>query len=182
MISTVQKIMDRIEIEGDCWIFRGYIDPNGYGRVTHGKVRRLAHRVMFEAFVGPVMDGRVLHHKCETPACVRPSHLTPVTPLEHKREHARSHCGRGHELTPENLYEGRGGRPGCRECARLGFRDHFFNATRAGVPKRNARRERTHCIRGHPFDEENTRYSPDGERVCRACVRIRSARRRQEAS
>jgi 5-methylcytosine-specific restriction endonuclease McrA len=35
----------------------------------------------------------------------------------------------------------------------------------------NARK--THCIRGHPFDPENTWYRSNGGRVCRACHSIR---------
>lgn len=34
---------------------------------------------------------------------------------------------------------------------------------------------RTHCIHGHPFDEDNTRVSPAGKRACRGCERDRSA-------
>lgn len=35
----------------------------------------------------------------------------------------------------------------------------------------NARKEQ--CVRGHPFDEQNTYVAPDGRRQCRACDRIR---------
>lgn len=35
---------------------------------------------------------------------------------------------------------------------------------------------RTHCIRGHPFDAENTSYS-GGKRGCRACNRMRGKAR-----
>ena len=35
---------------------------------------------------------------------------------------------------------------------------------------RNA--ERTHCKRGHPFDEENTCIDPLGKRICRTCRRL----------
>ena len=38
-------------------------------------------------------------------------------------------------------------------------------------------RARTHCARGHAFDEENTYYMPTG-RACRACRRITQARSR----
>lgn len=38
----------------------------------------------------------------------------------------------------------------------------------------NARK--THCIRGHEFNEENTRRSADGTRNCRACERVASKR------
>lgn len=30
---------------------------------------------------------------------------------------------------------------------------------------------KTHCINGHPFDESNTYFAPDGGRECRACGR-----------
>lgn len=31
----------------------------------------------------------------------------------------------------------------------------------------------THCLRGHPFDETNTRITRDGHRDCRTCDRAR---------
>lgn len=43
----------------------------------------------------------------------------------------------------------------------------------------NARK--THCIRGHPFDEANTRIGKDGGRQCRACGRVRGSASRQRA-
>lgn len=36
---------------------------------------------------------------------------------------------------------------------------------------RGPRARKTHCHRGHPFDEENTYVSPTGSRRCRACGR-----------
>ena len=36
---------------------------------------------------------------------------------------------------------------------------------------------RTHCKRGHPFDEENTYTSPAGQRMCRTCQAMSQARR-----
>jgi hypothetical protein len=32
---------------------------------------------------------------------------------------------------------------------------------------------KTHCLRGHLFDEVNTYYRPSGGRVCRECTRVR---------
>lgn len=34
---------------------------------------------------------------------------------------------------------------------------------------------RTHCVRGHAFDEANTYRNPAGRRECRACSRMRDA-------
>lgn len=50
-----------------------------------------------------------------------------------------------------------------------------------GITARHARA--TECGRGHPFDEENTYYRPDGLRMCRACQleRGRAYRSRKRA-
>lgn len=34
---------------------------------------------------------------------------------------------------------------------------------------------KTHCLRDHPFDEQNTYRYPDGRRGCRACMAIARA-------
>lgn len=38
---------------------------------------------------------------------------------------------------------------------------------------RNRQRNKTHCIRGHAFDELNTLYTKEGHRKCRTCAKIR---------
>jgi hypothetical protein len=41
-------------------------------------------------------------------------------------------------------------------------------------------RDKTHCQRGHPYDEANTYRTPDNsKRHCRACGRLNAARYRQ---
>lgn len=50
------------------------------------------------------------------------------------------------------------------------------NLRRAGVNRR-----KTHCIRGHPFDEANTIVSKKGDRNCRICTNA-GHRRRAHAS
>lgn len=46
--------------------------------------------------------------------------------------------------------------------------------------RRNAQSDRTHCPKGHEYDEINTRVSPQGKRFCRACSRIACAQYRQQ--
>lgn len=51
------------------------------------------------------------------------------------------------------------------------------NALRADSPT-SANAAKVKCLRGHPFDEENTYVTPDGKRQCRTCKRDECARRR----
>ena len=44
-----------------------------------------AHRVIYEAEVGPIPEGMELDHTCNVRACVNPAHGEPVTPAENRR-------------------------------------------------------------------------------------------------
>jgi WhiB family redox-sensing transcriptional regulator len=39
------------------------------------------------------------------------------------------------------------------------------------APADHPQASKTHCKRGHPFDADNTYYTPDGRRRCRTCLR-----------
>jgi hypothetical protein len=42
--------------------------------------------------------------------------------------------------------------------------------------QRNQNHDKTHCPQGHPYNYENTRIRPNGQRACRACDRERKRR------
>jgi hypothetical protein len=69
-------------------------------------------------------------------------------------------CGVKLCVNPDHLYDGTP-QDNALDRARLG---EDFNA------------RKTHCVNGHPFDEENTGRSTSGQRVCRACARERASR------
>lgn len=67
-----------------------------------------AHRVSYEIFIGPIPDGMVVMHTCDTPSCVNPHHLTVGSDLENihdKVKKGRQGGGGAPKLTPDDVRE-----------------------------------------------------------------------------
>lgn len=66
----------------ECWPWRGYVGSGGYGIYTSATESRhvKAHRAAWAARFGDPGSACVLH-RCDTPACVNPSHLFIGTQL-----------------------------------------------------------------------------------------------------
>lgn len=113
-----------------CWLWIGSCNETFYGSFWLGGRLRKAHRVAYEALVGPIPAGLHLDHLCRTPPCVNPTHLEAVTPNENwtrgrlgmnpaSQEHNRrkTHCSQGHSFTAQNTYRDELDRRRCRRCA-----------------------------------------------------------------
>ena len=94
------------------------IDRDGYALLADG---RRAHRVIYEARVGPIPAGRVLDHLCRRRWCCNPLHLEPVTQNENemrkkwRRRAMRVVCPQGHPMNVNGTVTPEGGRV-CRSC------------------------------------------------------------------
>lgn len=74
---------------GECWLWTGSVDKDGYGRVRFGGRRELAHRVAWTLEHGPIPDGmEVRHLVCDNPPCCRPEHLALGTHSDNMRDAA----------------------------------------------------------------------------------------------
>ena len=70
-----RRIVDRLDMSGDCWLWTGALDERRRGRVWHNGRLKLHHRAVWEILVGPVPTGALLCHHCDNPQCANPDHI-----------------------------------------------------------------------------------------------------------
>ena len=149
--SPLVRFMNHVEVQPNgCWWWRGYINPNGYGKFSAGRglpTPRMAHVVSYELHKAPVPPGLQVDHTCHKKLecaggptcphrrCVNPDHLEAVTRLENTRrgnagvstgakQKSRTHCKNGHPFINKHkvLSHGKLIRV-CLECGKLRMRD-----------------------------------------------------------
>jgi hypothetical protein len=111
-VTDREYVLDRISVDDNgCWLWTGYTDGDGYSLFVRGTAhlgtRRqgAAHRLAYEAFVGPIPERHEIDHSCRVRRCVNPEHLRAVTHAVNMGAiPKRTHCRAGHAYTPENTY------------------------------------------------------------------------------
>jgi hypothetical protein len=74
-------------VESGCWLWQGYVTPNGYGGFSWGYKHGLyygAHRTAYAVLVADPGE-LVVDHVCRVRRCVNPAHLDAVTQEENTR-------------------------------------------------------------------------------------------------
>lgn len=113
-------------VEGRCWPWDGKLNNKGYGSIGISGSTVGAHRWPYEQERGAIPAGLHADHLCRNRACVRPSHIEPVTCRVNTLrganfaalKAAQTHCIHGHEFTAENTYRSSNGTRKCRACIR----------------------------------------------------------------
>jgi hypothetical protein len=79
--------------DGDCIVWTGTIQANGYGNLMVDGAKMLVHRYSWQRVNGPIPDGMFLDHICHRPSCVKVEHLRLATPKQNVENvrGARSH-------------------------------------------------------------------------------------------
>lgn len=76
-VPLTTRLWRKVDKTGDCWIWRGWTNEHGYGRInlrrqdgTHGDP--YVHRLAWEEAAGrPLTEDEDVCHTCDTTACVR---------------------------------------------------------------------------------------------------------------
>lgn len=109
--SLLAKLDSTIDKSGDCWLWTGGKDSDGYAIVRSGLSSRRVSRVIWMLAHGPLENGIIVCHHCDNPACCRLEHLFCGTHGDNARDRkakGRNNSQRGTDrynavLTPEKV-------------------------------------------------------------------------------
>lgn len=74
--SAEQRFHEKVDKSGDCWLWKGCADKDGYGFIRIDGKNIKAHRFALSLKIGkPLEKGELACHSCDTPRCVNPDHL-----------------------------------------------------------------------------------------------------------
>ena len=71
-----------------CWNWTAGKNSGGYGIVQFNGSKFSAHRLSYEAFIGPILNGLLACHKCDNVNCVNPDHIFIGTHDDNMRDMA----------------------------------------------------------------------------------------------
>src|SRR6266481_3653928 len=101
----VSSFMSKVDTSGECWEWTGALNSGGYGTFQDGSRHGIgAHRWSHQEFIGPVA-GKVVMHSCDTPSCVKPTHLSTGTQSENFQDMARKMRNNTSILSVEQVLE-----------------------------------------------------------------------------
>lgn len=114
-----------------CWLWFGAELNYGYGQFRNDG-HALAHRWSYSHFIGPIPEGLIVRHRCDTPCCVNPDHLELGTYVDNMADKVRrgrhenqqkTQCKNGHPFDETNTrWDHKRGRRQCRACGSQAFR------------------------------------------------------------
>lgn len=98
-MTLADRFWEKVDRRGpdECWLWIGATGSVGYGKIGIGQRSVDAHRVSWELQHGPIPEGVLVCHRCDTRLCVNPAHLF----LGSYRENNQDTIRKGRAMTGE---------------------------------------------------------------------------------
>lgn len=91
--EQIDYVWSRVEKTGECWLWKGSLNPDGYGKITlpvnESNRTIAAHRLVWEMVKGEIPKGLLCCHSCDVRHCVNPSHIWLGTQKENIQDMVR---------------------------------------------------------------------------------------------
>lgn len=118
--DIVLRFQEKVNKTDSCWLWIGWQDGKGYGKLRSGNKYVQAHRFSYEHSKGAIPETLTIDHLCRVRACVNPDHLEAVTLIENVMRgnspaaiySRREVCKNGHAFDRKRL----NGRRACSIC------------------------------------------------------------------
>lgn len=103
-----------LNIVTGCWDWIAARDKRAstpYGKITVWckerckKLKRQAHIVAYETFIGPIPKGYQIDHTCRNGFCINPGHLEAVPPVVNRERRVFKHTAKTTTYTGESHAE-----------------------------------------------------------------------------
>jgi hypothetical protein len=95
-----QRLLRKIEKQANgCWVWRGYINKKGYGRIILSGHRRNVHRLAYELWVEQIPERLQVQHLCGNSLCCNPAHLVAGTVSENAALRTQNKRVKGQSVT-----------------------------------------------------------------------------------
>lgn len=138
-MALEERFWQKVDKSGECWLWLGNIDAEGYGHCRSNLGTHIAHRISYMLVHGRITKDQPLDHRCLNRSRVRPDHLRLVTAKqnsEHRKgANANSASGvRGVRQHKNGRWRGSVGHK--RRVIHVGYFDTITEAEAAVIAKR----------------------------------------------
>ncbi len=114
--TEADRFQGKFKVSGNCWLWTGPLDRDGYGTFYFRGASRRAHRVAWYSVHGEVPNDFVVNHTCRNRSCVNPQHLQCISASENALKDSASipyinsqktHCRNGHPFDKAITWRGK---------------------------------------------------------------------------